>query len=235
MLLGVDTSSRWMGVALYDGSQVLSETVWCSPNYHTAQLAPVVAQALDRVGCPVADLKAIGVAIGPGGFTGLRVGLAFAKGLALASRLPLIGIPTLDALVSAQKDNGTGKDSFNIVAVLQAGRGRLAIGWYNIEKGKIERGRDYEILTVDVLAERLLQENSSLKGDSPSTLVCGELGGHERRVLEERIKSDAAPKMIIASPASSLRRPGYLAELAWQRWQAGKVDDAALLTPIYLH
>ena len=102
MLLAVDTSTRTVGVALYDGSQVLSESVWTSRDYHTVELAPAVARVLARAGIAVANLQALAVATGPGSFTGLRVGLALVKGLSLAAHLPVLGIPSLDVLAEAQ-------------------------------------------------------------------------------------------------------------------------------------
>ena len=62
------------------------------------------------------------------------------------------------------------------------------------------------------------------------TLVCGELSAEERQVLARRRKS-----IQLATPAQSVRRPSYLAELAWKRWKAGQVDPPAELSPIYLH
>ena len=108
MLLAVDTSTRAMGVALYDGARVLSEMTWISKNHHTIELAPTVEQALGHIGGGSDDLKALGVAIGPGSFTGLRIGLALAKGLALSHRLPIVGIPTLDVVAGARTRPGSG-------------------------------------------------------------------------------------------------------------------------------
>jgi tRNA threonylcarbamoyladenosine biosynthesis protein TsaB len=62
------------------------------------------------------------------------------------------------------------------------------------------------------------------------TVVCGELTPDERRLLARKRKN-----VLLASPAQSLRRPAYLAEIGWQRWHAGKADDPASLAPIYLH
>ena len=98
MLLAVDTSTRQMGLALYDGTQVIGEFLWHSRHYHTVELAPAVADLLSRSGLKMDAIQALGVALGPGSFTSLRVGLAFVKGLALARHLPIIGIPTLDVV-----------------------------------------------------------------------------------------------------------------------------------------
>ena len=215
MLLALDTSTRVLGIALYDGTQVLGETVWLSRDRHTVELAPAVDEILKRSGVLQADLKAVGVAIGPGSFTGLRIGLALAKGLALVHHLALIGVSTLDILAIAQP-----VQSFPMAVVLRAGRGRLAVGWYQVENTVWKFTGQLEVLTLEVFHRRITQP----------TLVCGELTENERRILARKHKN-----VLLASPAQSVRRPSFLAELAWQRWQSGQVDDPTILAPIYLH
>ena len=119
MLLAVDTSTRTVGLALYDGAQVMYELAWTSNDFHTVELAPAVTSMLERCDQEVSALQAIAVAIGPGSFTGLRIGLALAKGLALVRHIPLIGIPSLDVLAAAQPTI-----AIPMAAVLRAGRGR---------------------------------------------------------------------------------------------------------------
>jgi tRNA threonylcarbamoyladenosine biosynthesis protein TsaB len=214
MLLAVDTSTRLMGAALYDGVCVLSESAWYSKNHHTVELAPVVAETLARLGVEANQLRALGVAIGPGSFTGLRIGLAFAKGLALSQHLPLVGIPTLDVIAAAQPVD----PDLKLAAVLEAGRRRLAIGWYHAPQGKWKSKGDLQNLTIEEFIETI----------TDPVIVCGELSGEARQHLLDK-------GAILPSPAQCLRRPGVLAELAWQRWQVGQVDDPAALKPIYLH
>ncbi|HSV85615.1 MAG TPA: tRNA (adenosine(37)-N6)-threonylcarbamoyltransferase complex dimerization subunit type 1 TsaB, partial [Levilinea sp.] len=84
MLLAVDTSTQWMGLALYDGSQVLGEATWKTNSHHTVELAPALDDLLRRTGVTPGDLRALGVATGPGAFTSLRIGLALVKGFSLA-------------------------------------------------------------------------------------------------------------------------------------------------------
>lgn len=215
MLLAIDTSTRVVGVALYDGKQVLSEAIWASQDYHTVELAPVIAELLGRMRISVSDLKAVAVALGPGSFTGLRIGLALAKGMALARHLALVGIPSLDVIAAAQPLR-----DLPLAAVLRAGRGRLAVGWYKSERGNWKSNGNPEVLTAESLADRLKEP----------TLVCGELTDEDRHLLAR--KRGIA---LIASPAQSLRRPSYLAELAWRRWQVGRIDDPTTLVPYYLH
>ena len=150
-----------------------------------------------------------------GSFTSLRVGLAFVKGLALARHLPIVGIPTLDVVAAAQEMR-----DLPLAAVLQAGRGRLALVWYEAGETGWDAKGSPSVTTADDLAESIHKP----------TIVCGELTADERqRLARKRVN------VLLASPSACVRRPAVLAELAWERWQAGVQDDAASLAPIYLH
>jgi tRNA threonylcarbamoyladenosine biosynthesis protein TsaB len=218
MLLAVDTSTAQIGLALYDGAQVTAESLWLSHQHHTVELAPALAELLRRTGVNMTDVKALGVALGPGSFTALRVGLSFIKGLALARHIPIMGIPTLDVLAG-----GLPIARVPLAAVLQAGRGRLAVGMYKATKtgwkSTGERASE-KIMTIDELADSI---------DKP-TLVAGELSAEDRqRMARKKVN------VLLAPPSLCTRRPAVLAELAWARWQDGKIDEAASLAPIYLH
>jgi tRNA threonylcarbamoyladenosine biosynthesis protein TsaB len=215
MLLAVDTSTLWVGLALYDGERVIGEETWLSQGHHSVELAPALASMLKRSGVSINELSALGVALGPGSFTSLRIGLAFVKGLALALHLPVIGVPSLDILAAAQPVREQ-----PLAVLLQAGRGRLALGWYNRQGNQWLPSGEPEITT----AEDLLQNIHN------PTLVCGEMSSEERQMLARKRKN-----VLLASPARSLRRPAFLAEIAWKKWQAGQVDDPVTLAPIYLH
>lgn len=215
MLLALDSSTRTAGLALYDGEQVLSEVIWTSHDFHTVELAPAIVDAIQKSGKKIDKIEAVAVATGPGSFTGLRIGMALAKGIALARHIPLIGIPTLDILAYGQP-----LLDLPLAAVLHAGRGRLAVDWYQLQKKGWVSQNSMEVLTAEQLAERI---------EAP-TLVAGELDEEERHILRRKKKL-----INLASPARSVRRPGFLAELGWQRLQSGQTDDPATLAPIYLH
>ncbi len=214
MLLAVDTSTAQVGLALYDGSQVISEYAWRSSQRHTVELAPAVSELLQRCGLTMENVQALGVALGPGSFTSLRVGLSLVKGIALSRHLPLIGIPTLDILAAAQT-----LSRLSLAVAIQAGRGRLALGWYKRSKNGWQPKGPARVVTV----EGLIDEVKS------AAIVCGEFTSIERQKLS------AKPEIHLIPPAQSMRRPAVLAELAWNRWQTGNVDDEATLAPIYLH
>ena len=224
MLLAIDTSTTWIGLALFDGVRVLGEMVFHSKNHHTVELSPSVREILDRCGVKPGDLQALGVATGPGSFTSLRIGLAMVKGMALALRIPVVGVPTLDVLVAAQTPPALPARGSELpqqlAAILQAGRGRLAVVWYDAQNGKwVARGEPQMVTAEDLV----LQFNKP-------TIVAGELSADERQVLSRRRKN-----AVMVSPAQSMRRPSYLAEIAWERWRSGQVDDVIALAPIYLH
>lgn len=223
MLLAIDTSTAQIGLALYDGSSIVGELTWQSRAHHTEQLAPALAGLLERVGLGVDSVEALGVAIGPGSFTALRVGLAFAKGLVLARHLPLVGIPTLDIVAAAVPFSDTAEGSGprrKLAAVLQAGRGRLAVGWYRPGRNGWQAEGPATSTTAAEL-EKMIRK---------PVIICGEMNAEDRHLLGRKFKN-----VSLASPAQCVRRPGILAEMAWDRWKAGKTDAAASLAPIYLY
>ncbi|OGO33612.1 MAG: tRNA (adenosine(37)-N6)-threonylcarbamoyltransferase complex dimerization subunit type 1 TsaB [Chloroflexi bacterium RBG_16_54_18] len=215
MLLALDTSTRTAGLALYDGSEVLVEFTWTSLDHHTVELAPAIADAFEKARVKYSDLAAMAVARGPGSFTGLRIGFALAKGLALSRHIPLITIPTLDFLAAAQPPR-----DLPMVALLRAGRGRLACSWYMFLENSWRSSGSLEVLTLEELIPHF----------NTNTLVCGELTAEERQLLNRD-----CPNALLSTPAQSLRRTAFLAELAWRSWHDGQIDDPATAAPLYLH
>ncbi len=228
MLLAIDTSTAQVGLALCDEGRIGAESIWYSRQHHTIEVAPALVDLLRRCGVSMSAVEAIAVAIGPGSFTALRVGLALAKGLALPRKLPMIGVPTLDVLAAG---NPTSK--MPLAAVLQAGRGRIALGWYRPALPARERKSisvppalggwradgSARVTTVADLADSI---------ERP-TMVAGELTAEERQRLARK-----KVNVVLAPLALCVRRPAILAEMAWERWRSGQVDDPSALAPIYL-
>ena len=213
MLLALDTATRMTGVALHDGSRVLAETIWRGGGHQTVELAPQVALLLGRSGVAPADLSAVAVALGPGSYTGLRIGMALAKGLALAHSLQLVGIPTLDILAHAQPP---GKDWMAVL--IEAGRGRFVLGWYKYTQGTWRSRGEPETVSWPQ-AQVQLQE---------AVYVCGELNSEQREALRKETP------VQLATPAACVRRPAVLADMAWSLVREGKVSKPDALVPTYL-
>lgn len=207
MLVAIDTSTNQIGLACYDQQGLLAEYTWDSGRNHTAQLMPQLTALLGYLGRPRESIRSIGVAIGPGSWSGLRVGLSTAKGLALALDLPIAGVGTLDAL--AYQYGGTG---LPVVPILRLGRDRFAT------LDPID-GQPRNTTLAELCAET-----------GAPTLFCGDLDAEVRTTLSQQLGKRAC----FPGLAAAIRRPGYLAELAWRRIQEGSANDIALLEPIYL-
>ena len=215
LVLAVDTSTQVASVALYDGFSVCTEMTWLSPRRHTVELPPKIVTMLQQLDADASDLTGLAVALGPGSFTGLRVGLALVKGLALARSIPLVGIPTLDISVYPIRQLRA-----TLYAALDAGRGRICVAPYHWRRGKWRRSDDVSITTWAALA-----------GEAEDGAVfCGEIDARGLDALETRKE-----KPVVVPAAHRLRRAGYLAELGWRRLKGGQRDDPATLQPIYLH
>jgi tRNA threonylcarbamoyladenosine biosynthesis protein TsaB len=231
MLLAIDTATRMASVALYDETGVQGETTWRTNDNHTRELMPAIAQRLAICRLTARDLKAIGVATGPGSFTGLRVGLSLAKGLASTLAIPLLGIPTLDAVVAAHLPSPPLRSedlrqTHSTWAILSAGRGRYATALYTTHGDTFKRAGDYHLANVEQLAE-IIARNLAADG---RVFLAGEIDA----ALEMKLQEHLGARAVLASPAQRVRRAGFLAALAWARWTRGESDDVASLTPYYI-
>ncbi|MCA9868642.1 MAG: tRNA (adenosine(37)-N6)-threonylcarbamoyltransferase complex dimerization subunit type 1 TsaB [Anaerolineae bacterium] len=215
MILAIDTATDWVGLALHDGGTVTAEFGWRSRRTQTIELAPAVAQLWARTGVSANDLNAIAVANGPGSYTGLRVGLALAKGIALGQKLPLIGVPTLDVVAAAVPRLET-----DLVALAQAGRSRLWAGQYSWNgKHGWESVGDPMLTQWDDLLSRL----------QVPVAFAGEIDAAAAKLIR-RVNRSAH----IVGPAASVRRAAVLAEIGWTRWKKQQVTEADALAPFYL-
>jgi tRNA threonylcarbamoyladenosine biosynthesis protein TsaB len=214
MLVAIDTATEYASFALHDGAQVRVEETWESSRRHTVELLPRWAAALEKTDVGGGRLSGVAVTCGPGSFTGLRVGMAVAKGLALARSIPIVGVPTLDVVAAAQ-----GQDSRPLCAVLQAGRARICAAIYYWQEGAWNIDVPPHLTTWGALVQETVAP----------MLFCGEIDPAGIHALTA-IRKWAA----IAPPAFRLRRAGFLADLAWRRLSRGETDDPAALAPIYL-
>jgi tRNA threonylcarbamoyladenosine biosynthesis protein TsaB len=148
------------------------------------------------------------VARGPGSYTGVRVALSSAKGIAAALRVPVWGISSLDVLAFATPSD------LPVRAILEAGRGRYATALY-AQAAPIEAAR---LMTLEQL-------DSAIDRD---TLIVGELRDEARAALAQNPRARLAPR------AAAARRAGYLAELGWQCARRGDPGDPTTLDALYL-
>lgn len=236
MLLAIDTATRTASVALYDETGIIGEATWRALENHTTSLMPQMLRLMAMSGTRIERVQVVAVAIGPGSFTGLRIGLSVAKGLALARGLAVIGVPTLDGLAQA-----FAQQTLPVWAVLEAGRGKFAAAQFSIRRGSAKRVGDYVVADAEHLvaeiALRMDGEGAEVEGPkravrhkSSAVLVCGEVDATLRSTLLARLQE----RVVLATAANSTRRAAYLGELAWQRWQTNRMNDLKTLTPYYI-
>jgi tRNA threonylcarbamoyladenosine biosynthesis protein TsaB len=210
MLLAIDTATRQLSLALHTGESLAAEASWHTANYHTMELAPQVALMLRRAGVKPEQLKGIAVALGPGSYTSLRVGLGFAKGLALAHDVPIIGVSSFDIVMRPVPPQER-----LVLAVVPAGRGRLSVAGYRWSGRHWQPDGEPRILNWDEMTASILEP----------AYICGEVQEPENARLPGLAE--------LASPALRLRRAGFLAEIGWERLRRHRVDDLSKLAPIY--
>jgi tRNA threonylcarbamoyladenosine biosynthesis protein TsaB len=215
MILAIDTATQYASLALYSQDGIYAEESWFAGRNHTVELMPRLTRMLQLAGLKVDDLTALAVSLGPGSFTGVRIGLSIAKGMALPHKLPVIGVPTLEiAAYPLQFRN------LPIWVVVQAGRGRIIAACY----GQVEQ--EWQLLVEPYLTNF---ETLAPQIDKPA-LCTGEIDAAAAQLLQRA--SDQ--KAIVEPPATRLRRASYLAEIAAQRLEAADQDDPDVLAPIYL-
>ncbi|MCL4394702.1 MAG: tRNA (adenosine(37)-N6)-threonylcarbamoyltransferase complex dimerization subunit type 1 TsaB [Chloroflexi bacterium] len=222
MLLAIDTATRWASIALYGDLGIAAEATWRSRENHTVELTVQIVRLMELANVRKSEVDGIGVSLGPGSFTGLRVGMSVAKGLTLGSNARLVGVPTLDVVAYAHACDGS-----PLWALVPAGRGRYCVARYRGVPGSTERVSDYALVETEGLIELALGRGEG--GVDAPLLFCGEIDAELRRQLVDRLGG----RVRVAPPAASVRRAGYLAEIAWARLARNEFDDAASLSPLY--
>lgn len=166
-VLGIDTATAACTVALVEESRIIAEYTVNDKKSHSRRLMPIIDAVLKEAGLKGQDLEALAVSLGPGSFTGLRIGLATAKGLALAWGKPVLGIPTLDGL--AHSLPGT---PHVLCPLLQARKGEFYWALYRWAGPSLLRETDYCAGDLTQLEEQLKQmafdgslESSDLEGE----------------------------------------------------------------------
>lgn len=215
MILAIDTATAYAAIALYDEDGVQAEFTWRTPRQHTTQLTAQLAQMLALAGLTAGQLSGVAVSLGPGSFTGLRVGLALAKGLALPHKLPLVGVPTLDVVAYPHRFSPV-----PVWAVVQAGRGRIGAACYAGQPGPWQQTQAPRLTTLADLLDHI---------DGPAWLA-GELDAADVSLVRKKRAGDIS----VVPAALRLRRPGVLAELGAQQLARQEQDARAGLVPIYL-
>lgn len=223
LILSIDAATPSAGVAVADEEKILYEAFANHGLKHSRTLLGMIDVALQHTESRLGEVDAIGITIGPGSFTGLRIGLATAKGLALAAGKPIIGVPTLDALA-----NNVSWCCDLVCPILNARKGEVYTAFYAGNQHTPARLSDYMALDPVELAVKC-REYMEQTGSSQVTLL-----GDGVDEYAAGIKDHLGQAVLIPPEHCRLPRPSSVAMLAVQRFKAGQLDDALVINPFYV-
>ena len=216
LTLSIDTSTMVGGLALLDDRVLVAEYTLGVKRTHSERLMASVERVMEDAGLAPRDLQLIACSIGPGSFTGIRIGVSAAKAMAYALGIPIVGVITLDALTHGRSHRGL------IRAVVDARHGRVYSALYR-SNGTPERIGDYEHTTVDkvVEADSLTEEPCLYVGD-------GALAHTD--IIMQALRGTA----LVAAPPYCVLRPAQVGLAALEMADRGLVSDVFTLAPFYM-
>ena len=216
MLLAVETATRQMGVAVIGGDRILSSYELLADYPHAVELPGAVRRVLQAAHVSLAQLEGFIVDIGPGSFTGLRIGLAFVKALAFVSKRPVVGVPSLEVLAG-----GLATAALPVCVILDAKQKNVYAVQYATSMAQPVQPSDFFLGPIaDWLP--LIREPVLLVGDG-----CA--------IYRDQIIRQLGDKAQFAPPDTWWPKAGVLARLGAARFAAGQRDDPARLAPLYLY
>ena len=216
-ILAIDSSTEVSSVAVLREGRLAAELTMQARFTHSETLLPHIRQALSMAAVKKENLDAIAVSIGPGSFTGLRIGLATAKAMAYALGLPLVGVPTLRALAWHFPVEG-----LQLLPMMDAQKGNAYMERYAWVQGELRRESSMAVLPVPEILQRAgaLQEPVLLLGDVPGKRIEGKLD------LPEHVK--------IAPIHLRMPRAANVALCGMELLREGKAGNPMVMEPIYV-
>ena len=215
-VLGIDTSGYANAVGVIDGEQVLADFTF---EARTDSLEKIVANidfALQSASLTLENVQGIGIGLGPGSWTGIRVGVTVGKILAFSTNKPVCGVPTLEALAYSARD-----EVALICPIISAGtRDMVYAAFYRAGDGSIARTSEYYVGDVKGLSA-MVKESTVFVGSGAES--------YSRLISQEIGSSKISVRAIEAVPSGSA-----IARLARVRLEQGESDDVLSLTPLYL-
>ncbi len=223
-LLAIESATELVGVAVYDGGDIRFEAAVTGRRQHAETLAPLVADALAAVGARTADLDAVAVDVGPGLFTGLRVGVAMAKGLAFAAGIGVVPVLSLQALARAALDADLADE---VWAVVDARRGEVFAAHY-----RRDPGGGAPVPSSEPQRYRPEALGAVLAGGGPALEALALVGDGALRYAPEW---SLPPTSVLASDDFAAPPPAAVARLAHDLVISGKGPvDAESVAAVYL-
>lgn len=217
LILALETSAKAVSVALHDGQTLLAQSYQNTGLTHSQTLMLMAQQLLQSSQKTVQDVTHVAVAAGPGSFTGVRIGVAAAKGFAWGAQLPLYGVSTLEAMAL-----GRGIAQGVVCACMDARRAQVYNALFRAHGGTLERLCDDRAISLEELGRDL----AAL--DGPVYLV------GDGSALTWRTLKDTVPDLVMPPEHMTHQRAGGVALAAAEAIARGEPGDGATLTPNYL-
>jgi tRNA threonylcarbamoyladenosine biosynthesis protein TsaB len=216
LVLAIDTATPRVSVAVGRDGEVVGEISLAGGRRHAEQLAPAIQYLCAEVDVALEQLAFVAVGLGPGLFTGLRVGITTARVMAQALRIPVVGVPTLDLIAYPLRHA-----SRTVVSVVDARRDEVFFAVYQPVPGGVQRLGEYEVATPDGLAGELAArgEDALLAGD-------GALRYAEALGRLDRVE--------LAGPGAAAPSASALVELATARYEREEFSPPNDVHPLYL-
>lgn len=214
-VLAVDTASRSCSVAVRVGDRLAAEMAVVSDRTHSVHLMRMIRETLSMADLAVAALDGLAVCVGPGSFTGLRIGISTVLGLALAGGKPCVGVSSLEVLAAACLPGPRG-----IWALMDARRGEVYAGHYRESDGCLERLAPERVLSIEALLSEI---------DTPHLFV-----GDGAQRYQTRIRERLGEMAGFAPPEHHFPRAATLARLALPRLEGQQDFASSLIDPRYL-
>ena len=219
-ILALDTTTDICSIAVADDERLLGEYNFAHAMDLSRRLMPNVVSLLKDSGLEVRDLQGIGVSLGPGSFTGLRIGVATAKTLAQTLGIPIVGVVTLD-LLAHQFDY---LPSAIICPLIKVRKGEVYYAFYQADHGSLERISDYDAGPIQDVA------HSSLITHQSSLILCGDAAAGSLSVLQDAL----GHRVVLAPSWLSYPKASILAKLAHDMILREEVADVISLVPFYI-
>lgn len=216
LILGVETATAQVGCAIGANEGVLASFHASKGRRHAEALAPAIDFILGQAGVGLDDIGAVAADVGPGLFTGLRVGVVTAKAMATALRVPVIGVSSLDLLAFPVRWTQR-----RIVSVVDAARGEVFYGFYRQVPGGVQRLSEHRVGSPDQLSSEILATGEEC-------LAVGDGALRYAEVLEDLIRVE------IGDAGSAHPSAGSLVQLAHARAVREEFVNPWELNPVYL-
>ena len=217
LILAFETSAKAASVALLEEGKLLGEAYQNTGLTHSQTLMVMAENLLSQCGKTVADVTDVAVAAGPGSFTGVRIGVAAAKGFAWGRELPCYGVSTLESMAL-----GLGAWQGYVCPCMDARRSQVYNALFYVNKGAVTRVCEDRAISLAELGEELkkLEEPIFLVGDGSNLCY--------NTLLE------SVPNLVLPPEHRMHQRAGGVALAALEKIRAGESGDANALTPNYL-